>query len=350
MEKTGMNSNNVEHEATADAGIKERPKEESERRSGEQRVDLLDDRPVSKPGIRSEARLETTTRSYSLWRISFSRFMKHKSALVGLCIMAIITLLVVVGPAMRPFRSDKPDYQNLFRPPSSTHWFGTDELGRDLFVRVMEGGRISLLVGVAGAASSVLIGVLVGSIAALAGGWVDSVLMRITDVMMAIPTLPLLMIASLFFGGGIVNIIAILALFGWMGTARLVRSNILALREMDYVVLARMMGASPRRLIWNHFIPNTMSIIVVSTTFRVAGAILYESSLSYLGLGIQPPTPSWGNLLQRSMSYMFGTAFGGVPWWLIFFPGLFIFLTALAVNFIGDGLRDAFDPKMVQRR
>jgi peptide/nickel transport system permease protein len=286
---------------------------------------------------------------YSLWRLSMQRFRRHKLALVGLVLMAAITFLAISGPGLRPFRSDKPDYKKLFKPPDWAHWFGTDELGRDLFVRVMEGGRVSLLVGVAGASSSAFLGVLIGSVSALAPAKVDSLLMRFTDVMMAIPTIPLLMIAALFFGGGILNIVLILALFGWMGTARLVRGNILSLREMDYIQVAQMMGASPWRVIWHHFIPNTMSTIVVSTTFRVAGAIIYESSLSYLGLGIQPPTPSWGNLLQRSMSYMFGTAFGGVPWWLVFFPGLFILLTALAVNFIGDGLRDAFDPKMVLR-
>ena len=299
--------------------------------------------------VETAGQADSTLTGYSLWKLSMQRFRRHKLAMFGVVLMSIIVLAVVVGPLLRPFKSDKPNYNQLFRPPDGVHWFGTDELGRDVFVRVMEGGRISLLVGIAGALSSAFLGVLIGSISAMFLGTVDSVLMRFTDVMMAIPTLPLLMIAALFFGGGILNIVLILALFGWMGTARLVRGSILSLREMDFIQVAEMMGASPWRMIWHHFIPNTMSIIVVSTTFRVAGAILYESSLSYLGLGIQPPTPSWGNLLQRSMSYMFGTARGGVPWWLIFFPGLFILLTALAVNFIGDGLRDAFDPKMTLR-
>lgn len=288
--------------------------------------------------------------SSSLWRISMRRFFRHKLAVIGLVLLGIILFLSLAGPSMRPFPSDKPNYKEIFRGPDKRHWFGTDDLGRDVFVRVMEGGRVSLLVGVSGALSSALLGVLVGSVSALSLGWIDSLLMRLTDVMMAVPTLPLLMIASFFFGSGVINIIMVLAIFGWMGTARLVRGNILSLRETDYVQVARITGVSNMGIIWRHLVPNTMSVIVVSTTFRVAGAILYESSLSYLGMGIQPPKASWGNLLQKSLSYMFGTSRGGIPWWLIFFPGLFIFLTVLAVNFIGDGLRDAFDPKMVRQQ
>lgn len=285
----------------------------------------------------------------SLWRVSMRRFFKHKLAVAGLILLGTIVTLSIVGPSLRPFASDKTNYKEIFQAPSKKHWFGTDDLGRDLFVRVMEGGRVSLLVGISGATSSALLGVLVGSVSALSLGWVDSLLMRLTDVMLAIPTMPLLMIASLFFGGGVTNIIIVLAVFGWMSTARLVRGNILSLRETDYVQVAKMMGVSNMGIIWRHLVPNTMSVIVVASTFRVAGAILYESSLSYLGMGIQPPRASWGNLLQKSLSYMFGTSRGGIPWWLIFFPGLFIFLTVLAVNFIGDGLRDAFDPKMVRQ-
>lgn len=285
--------------------------------------------------------------SLSLWASGWRRFRRHKLAVAGSVMFTLIVLLVVFGPMLSPYKMDQNNYQRLFQPPSAAHPFGTDELGRDVFVRVLMGGRISLTVGLVGALSSAMLGVVIGGVAALSGGAVDSFLMRWTDVMLSIPTLPLLMVAALFFGGGLVNIIVILAVFGWMGTARLVRGNILALRKQDFVEAAVAMGANPWRILLRHLIPNVLSVIVVSTTLRIAGAILYESSLSYLGLGIQPPTPSWGNILQRSMSWLLGTRFGGVPWWIITFCGLFILVTVLAINFIGDGLRDAFDPKTV---
>ena len=267
--------------------------------------------------------------------------------MVGMIMFSLVLVLVIFGPMLSPYQMDQNNYTKLFNAPSSEHLFGTDELGRDVFVRVLMGGRISLTVGLVGALSSALLGVIIGGTAALSGGAVDSFLMRLTDVMLSIPTLPLLMVAALFFGGGLVNIIVILAVFGWMGTARMVRGNILSLRSQDFVEAAVAAGANRWRIMWRHLIPNTLSVIVVSTTLRIAGAILYESSLSYLGLGIQPPTPSWGNILQRSMSWLLGTRFGGVPWWIITFCGLFILITVLAINFIGDGLRDAFDPKTV---
>jgi len=285
--------------------------------------------------------------SLSMWASGWRRFRRHKLALLGSVMFCIVLLLVVLGPVVSPYRMDENNYNLLFKPPSSEHILGTDDLGRDVFVRIMMGGRISLIVGLVGAMSSALIGVLIGGVAALTGGSVDNFLMRLTDVMLSIPTLPLLMVAALFFGGGLLNIIIILAVFGWMGTARLVRGNILSLRQQDFVEAAVAAGARPMRILWRHLVPNTLSIIIVSTTLRIAGAILYESSLSYLGLGIQPPTPSWGNILQRSMTWLLGTRFGGVPWWIIFFSGAMILVTVLAINFVGDGLRDAFDPKSV---
>ncbi len=285
--------------------------------------------------------------SLSIWASGWRRFRRHKLALLGSVMFCIMLLLVILGPVVAPYRMDENNYALLFKPPSAQHIFGTDDLGRDVFVRVMMGGRISLIVGLVGAVSSALLGVLIGGVAALSGGAIDDFLMRLTDVMLSIPTLPLLMVAALFFGGGLLNIIIILAVFGWMGTARLVRGNILSLREQDFVEAAVAAGATPMRIMWRHLVPNTISIIIVSTTLRIAGAILYESSLSYLGLGIQPPTPSWGNILQRSMTWLLGTRFGGVPWWIIFFCGAMILVTVLAINFVGDGLRDAFDPKSV---
>jgi peptide/nickel transport system permease protein len=238
------------------------------------------------------------------------------------------------------------------KPPSAGHIFGTDVIGRDIFARTIYGGQISLLIGVSAAIVEVILGALIGSIAAYYGGWIDSVLMRFTEAMLNIPSLFLLIIGAHFFGnrlpsfnllgrelaGGVILMILIIGATSWMYLARIVRANVLSLRERDYISAARALGASDSRLIFTHLLPNTIAPLVVSATLGVANAILAEAYASFLGLGVQGATATWGNMLDGAYQYL-ETA----PW-LWFFPGTMILLTVLGINFVGDGLRDALDP------
>ncbi len=283
---------------------------------------------------------------YSLAQVAWRKFKRHRLAVTGMMTLAVIVICVLAVPMVSPFKFDDLDLMSRFQEPAWPHIFGTDELGHDVFVRLMYGGRISMVVGLAGALSATMVGVIIGATAGFFGGRVDDLLMRFTDIMLTIPVLPLMLFAALLFRGGLFGIVVILSCFSWMGTARLVRGNFLSLRGQPFVEAAHALGASPLRTMVRHLLPNSMAVIIVSATMRVSGAILYESTLSYLGFGIQPPTPSWGNMLQRSMEYLLGMPGSArVPYWLILFPGLFILLTVLSVNFIGDGLRDALDPK-----
>jgi peptide/nickel transport system permease protein len=214
-------------------------------------------------------------------------------------------------------------------------------LGRDVLTRIMHAGRISLVVGYVTAASISVTGAVVGSVAGFYGGWIDAVLMRLVDMLISIPLLPLyLILAALIPGGGVGRIVLIFTMFGWTTVARLVRGQVLSLKGQDFVEAGRAMGASEARLILRHLIPNSLAPVIVAATLAVGTAILSESGLSYLGLGIQPPIPSWGNMLQRAQEYLLKAS------WLALFPGLFIFITVLSFNFLGDGLRDALDPRL----
>jgi peptide/nickel transport system permease protein len=221
--------------------------------------------------------------------------------------------------------------------PSTAHWFGTDQLGRDEFTRVLYGGRISLLVGLSVALSAGCVGAIIGSIAGYYGGWVDNLLMRVTDLFLSIPNLVVLIIAAKALGGSVFDIVVILAGFAWMYVARIIRGVFLSMKEKEFVEAARASGASNMRIIFYHMLPNAMGPIVVAASLLVAGAIIAESGLSFLGFGVQPPTPTWGNLLNSSRQ------FSTLAPWLVWFPGLFILTTVLCVNFLGDGLRDALD-------
>lgn len=239
------------------------------------------------------------------------------------------------------------------QPPSAEHPFGTDTIGRDILARTIYGGQISLVIGLLAALLEVILGVAVGAIAAYYGGKVDSVLMRFTEAMLIIPQLFLLLVAAKFlsgnipditvfgrtFSGSVIIIIVIIGLTSWMATARIVRANILSLKERDYVAASRALGAANSRIILTHLIPNTTAPIIVSATLGVASAILLEGYISFLGQGVQPPTATWGNMLERAYEYL-----DKAPW-MWFFPGLFILITVLSVNLVGDGLRDALDPR-----
>jgi peptide/nickel transport system permease protein len=278
----------------------------------------------------------------SYWQIAWRRFLKHRLALIGGTAAVVLTLMSALAPWIAPHSFDRIDLQRRWVAPDvPQNLFGTDELGRDVLTRIMYAGRISLVVGYVTAVSISVVGALVGAVAGFYGGWIDSVLMRVVDILISVPGLPLfLILAALVPGGGVGRIVFILSLFGWTTVARLVRGQILSLKSLDFVEAGRAMGASEARIILKHLIPNALAPVIVAATLTVGNAILTESGLSYLGLGIQPPTPSWGNMLQRAQEYLLKAS------WLAVFPGLFIFLTVLSFNFLGDGLRDALDPRL----
>jgi peptide/nickel transport system permease protein len=237
-----------------------------------------------------------------------------------------------------PVKATQP-LLNILRPPTLAHPLGTDELGRDLLTRLLWGGRVSLAVGLFATAVAVGVGIVVGGLAGLLGGRVDSALMRVVDLMLVFPDLMLMILFASLFGTSFLTIVLVLGAVSWMTTARLVRAAFMSLRERDFVEASRALGARHGRIALRHLLPNAVGTIIVAATLNTASAILAESTLSYLGLGIQPPTPSWGNMLQSAQSQM-----SFAPWTAIY-PGALIFLTVLAINFVGDGLRDALDPR-----
>lgn len=271
----------------------------------------------------------------------YERFRRHRLAQVSLAVLILMAAAALLAPWLTPYTFDGQDIALLGRPspPSLQHLMGTDQLGRDNATRVLYGARISLLVGLLSALISTSLGTLVGSLSGFYGGRVDAVLMRATDVMLSIPLLPLVIVLSGFMRPNLYMLVLIIGVLSWMGTARLVRSQFLSLRSQDFVEAARALGSSSNRLMFIHILPNALGPILVSTTLAVGGAILLESALSFFGFGVQPPTPTWGNLLNSARDWL-DTA----PW-LATFPGLFILVTVLAVNFLGDGLRDALDSR-----
>jgi peptide/nickel transport system permease protein len=282
-------------------------------------------------------------------QLAWRRFRRHKPAIISALVLGLIALLcILVTVNLFGFRISHYTYrsQNLLvirHSPSWNHLFGTDQLGRDLFTRVLYGGRISLLVGVTVAVSSGVIGAVVGAVAGYHGGTIDNILMRVTDLFLAIPFLVVLLIGQKLLekfipGGSVLHVVMILTLFFWMTDARIVRGVYLSLKEKEFVEAAKASGASDTRIMFYHMLPNAMGPIVVNATLLVAAAILTESALSFLGFGVQPPTPTWGNLLSASRGFITTDPY------LIWFPGLAILITVLAVNFLGDGLRDALDP------
>ena len=274
-------------------------------------------------------------------RLVWRRFRRHRLAVIGGSVAVFLSLVAVLAPWLAPYRPEQIRLADRWGVPSRTHPFGTDELGRDVFSRAMHAGRISLSVGYLSALGVAVVGTVAGVAAGYYGGLTDSVLMRVVDILLSVPTIPLyLIMAALLPGGGVARIIFIFVLFGWTGVSRLVRSQVLSLRQQDFVEAARALGASELRIMLRHLVPNAMAPIIVATTLAVGGFILGESALSYLGLGIQPPTPSWGNMLQRAQEYVLNAS------WLALFPGVLILITVLSFNFLGDGLRDALDPRL----
>jgi peptide/nickel transport system permease protein len=281
-------------------------------------------------------------RSESPLRRTVARFRRHRLAMLGLAIIIALVVLALLGNEQQALR------QNLsqgHQPPSLQHWFGTDSLGRDVFHRVLVGGRISLLVGLVAVLFSTSIGVVVGS---LAGYYrrLDFGMMRVVDVIMSFPLFILLLLAAAFVGPGIFNIMVLIGLVTWPIPCRIIRGQFLQQREADYVVASRVMGARDRTIVLRHILPNAAAPLLVYMSLGVAGAVLLEAALSYLGLGVQPPTPSWGNILNTARSL---TVLSREPWqWMP--AAVFVVLFVLSVNFVGDGIRDAVDPRSSQGR
>jgi len=281
-----------------------------------------------------------------MWR----RFTKHKPAMLSLLILAIIVVGCVLAPLVVGYDPYNAPVELRRQPPSLAHLFGTDELGRDLLMRIWVGGRVSLVIGVAAMVISISIGTLVGALAGFYGGWLDNGLMRFNDFMLALPHLFILLLAAQLLrtlnvpeiSGGPLPIIVIIGALSWMGAARLVRGQFLSLKAKEFVEAARVAGAQNHRIMWRHILPNAASPIIVAATLRVGNAIMTESTLSFLGFGIQPPMPTWGNMLKNAQSQM------TLAPWVAIFPGLFIFAAVVAINYVGDGLRDALDPQHVE--
>jgi peptide/nickel transport system permease protein len=272
------------------------------------------------------------------WR----RFRSNRVATAGLVVIAILFLLSFCAGFITPYDPDALDAWHVLLPPSSAHLFGTDELGRDVLTRVIFGARVSLKVGFVAVGIAVAIGTVVGLFAGFYGGWADSLLMRVVDIMLCFPTFFLILAVIAMLEPSIWYIMIIIGLTGWMGVARLVRAEVLSLKSRDFVSAARVLGASDLRIIFRHILPNALSPVLVSATLGVAGAILTESALSFLGIGVQPPTPSWGNILTSGKDYI------EFAWWLSLFPGIAILVTVLSYNLVGEGIRDALDPRRQQ--
>ena len=285
--------------------------------------------------------IETLVQGRSLWSDARRRFMRNKAALISLCLLALIALACIVGPWLLPHAFDSADWDAMSAAPSwkNAHFWGTDDAGRDLLVRCLVGGRISLTVGLLATLASVSLGIIWGATAGFIGGKIDSLMMRIVDMMYAIPYLLIAILLVTILGREFYLVVLTITVFSWMDMARVVRGQTLSLRSMEYVEAARAMGVSTTRIIFRHIVPNLLGVVVIYTTVTVPGVILTESVLSFLGLGIQEPMTSWGVLIQDGAKAMEVTP------WILLFPAGLLSVTLYCFNFIGDGLRDALDPK-----
>jgi peptide/nickel transport system permease protein len=299
---------------------------------------------------------QTEVAALSLRELVWRRFRRHKMAMAGVVVLFLLVLYAIVGAVFFP--ESYANYTNTklrLQPPSAEHPFGTDTVGRDILARTIYGGQISLLIGLFAVLVETVVGVLIGAIAGYYGGWIDSLLMRFTEAMFNIPQLFLLLVMARFFAGkippiqflgrtfsgSVIVIIAIIGLTSWMYLARIVRADFLSLKEREFIQAAHTIGTRNAAIIFRHILPNTMAPIIVSATLGVANAILSEAYISFLGLGVQPPTATWGNMLDGAYNYI-----ESAPW-LWVYPGLLIVLTVASINFLGDGLRDALDPMTV---
>ena len=272
--------------------------------------------------------------------IFWPRLRRNRLAMSGGGIVLALFIISLLAPVISPYDPSAINAWKVLSAPSLQHWFGTDELGRDVLSRVLYGSRVSLKVGFVAVGIAVSIGTVVGLVSGYFSGLVDATLMRAVDIMLCFPAFFLILAIITFLEPSIWYIMMVIGLTGWMGVARLVRAETLSIREMDYILAARCIGCSNTRIIFRHILPNAVSPVLVSATLGIAGAILTESALSFLGIGVQPPTPSWGNILTSGKDYI------EFAWWLSLFPGLSILVTVLAYNLLGEGIRDALDPRV----
>jgi peptide/nickel transport system permease protein len=280
----------------------------------------------------------------SIWLLAWHRFCRHKAGLVALVVLILEVLVALAAPVLIPRElAIDPNPLNILQQPSGEHWLGTDEVGRDIFARLIYASRISLSIGFLAVAVAIVVGTSIGALAGYFGGGFDNVLMRITDAVLSIPALFFLIVLSVTLGPSVRTMIIVIGLLSWMELARIIRANVLTLKRREFVEAALTMGAPSARIIGRHILPNTLAPIVVAATLGVGYALLTEASVSYLGLGVQPPEPSWGNMLYNAQSYFFNAP------WITLYPGLMILITVLCINFVGDGLRDALDPRMKNR-
>ena len=275
----------------------------------------------------------------SPFRLGLLRLRRAKLAIVGMIVIALLALTAIFADVIAPEGQDEQDLFNIKAPASSEHWLGTDELGRDELSRLIYGGRVSLTVGVAAALVSTVVGIVVGAVAGYYGGWLDTVLMRFVDLMLAFPAIFLLLIVFSIRGSSVASVILFLGFFGWMWLARVIRGQFLALKEQEFVEAARAIGVPDGRLIVRHLLPNVVAAIIVSTTLSIAYNMIAEATLSFLGFGVPPGTPTWGNMLNAARTHFTTHPLLAVA------PGLTLTVAVLAINFVGDGLRDAFDPR-----
>jgi peptide/nickel transport system permease protein len=270
----------------------------------------------------------------------WTRLKRNRMAMTGLALVLGLFVVSICAPWLAPYNPDHIELTQVLMPPSPAHLMGTDTLGRDVLSRIIYGSRVSLKVGFVAVGLATLIGLFVGALAGYYGGWVDQGLMRLVDLMLCFPAFFLILAVIAVLEPSIWNIMVVIGLTSWMGVARLVRAEFLSLREREFVTAARALGASDTRLILRHMLPNALAPIMVSATLGVAGAILTESALSFLGLGVQPPTPSWGNILTAGKDNI------EIAWWLSVFPGLAILITVMSYNLLGEGIREAIDPRL----
>lgn len=280
-------------------------------------------------------------KSTSEWKLFFLKFKRHKLGVIGCFIMLVFILMAIFADFIAPFEPNKIDPAAFEQPPSKEHLLGTDSLGRDVLSRIIHASRVSLTVGVAAVIMYLGIGIVLGAIAGYFRGFTDTLIMRFADALISFPVLPLVIVAVAIAGNSIWNIILVIGLVMWPEVARIVRGQILSLREQEFVEAARSLGEKPLSIIFTQLIPNVLAPVIVAGTFGIANAILLEAGLSFLGLGVQPPDASWGNMLMDAQSI---TVLTNMPW-LWFYPSLCIILAVISINFIGDGLRDAMDPR-----
>jgi peptide/nickel transport system permease protein len=270
----------------------------------------------------------------------WGRFRRNGLAVAGGGIVFLLSLVAVLAPLISPYQPDDIDRRHILEPPGTDHLFGTDDLGRDVLSRMIWGARISLSVGFVAVGISIIIGIASGALAGYYGGWAETIIMRFIDIMLSVPTFFLILAVIAFIGSSIWNIMVIIGLTSWMGVARLVRAEFLSLKEREFVLAAKASGAGDFRIIFRHILINSMAPVLVSAVLGIAGAVLIESALSFLGIGIQPPTPSWGNILTLGKDNI------EIAWWLSVFPGLAILVTVLGYNLLGEGIRDSIDPRL----